>query len=242
MMNRDIHISPKDLLNSMQFKEGDFADIAIVCGQPQRAMLALEKLENPVKNFSAFGYTFWTGKYNGKRVTVGNGGYYAPDSALVTELLCVGGVNNIIRLGSCGSLKKEIAVGDYVLAEKALRGDGVTKYYVDESYIPTSDIDLNNKLCNLLENTHKGMVWTTDALLKETKEIVNDVINKGAIAVDMITSAFLTIANVYKKKATALLVVSDNLITGELGFSSIKFFDAEKKMIDKSFDIIDELL
>jgi purine-nucleoside phosphorylase len=94
----------------------------------------------------------------------------------------------------------------------------------------------------LLENTHKGMVWTTDALLKETKEIVNDVINKGAIAVDMITSAFLTIANVYKKKATALLVVSDNLITGELGFSSIKFFDAEKKMIDKSFDIIDELL
>ena len=43
MMNRDIHISPKDLLNSMQFKEGDFADIAIVCGQPQRAMLALRK-------------------------------------------------------------------------------------------------------------------------------------------------------------------------------------------------------
>lgn len=242
MMDRSIHISPNDLLYSMQFKEGDFANIAIVFGQPHRAMLALEKLENPVKNFSAFGYTFWTGKYKGKGVTVGNGGFYAPDSAIATELLCVAGVSNIIRLGSCGALRKDIKIGDYVLAQNALRGDGVTRYYVSDDFVPTADKDLSNKLYQLFDNTHKGAVWTTDALLKETKEIVNNVIEKGAIAVDMITSAFLTIANVYEKKAVALLVVSDNLITGELGFSSVKFFDAEKKMIDRSFDLIDDIL
>lgn len=105
-MQREIHITPMDLLKAVQFKEGDLAKIAIISGQPQRVSMALEKLKNPLKNFSAFGYTFWTGEYKGKRVTVGNGGMYAPDAALVTELLCAGGVDYLIRLGSCGSMRK----------------------------------------------------------------------------------------------------------------------------------------
>jgi len=54
----------------------------------------------------------------------------------------------------------------------------------------------------------------------------------------MVTSPFLTIANLYDKKAAAILLVSDNLITGEIGFASIKVFDAEKKMIDRAFDLM----
>lgn len=241
MMQRPIHVSPQDMLKSMQFKDGDFANIAIVSGQPQRIQLALEKLENPVKNFSAFGYTFWTGEYKSNRITVGNAGLYAPDSAMITELLCVGGIDYLIRLGSCGALKENIKIGDYVVADKALRGDGVTKYYVEDSFVPQADKELTDKLSKLFDNIYKGMVWTTDALLRETKEFVNDAIDKGAIAVDMVTSAFLTIANVYKKKAAAILVVSDNLITGELGFSNIKFIDAEKALVDKTFEIIGDI-
>lgn len=238
MMQREIHITPMDLLKAVQFKEGDLAKIAIISGQPQRVTTALEKLKNPLKNFSAFGYTFWTGEYKGKRVTVGNGGMYAPDAALVTELLCAGGVDYLIRLGSCGSMRKEINIGDYILVESALRGDGVTRYYVDDGIIPKADQELSDKLATVFKNVHKGMVWTTDALLRETKEVVNNAISQGAIAVDMVTSPFLTIANLYNKKAAAILLVSDNLITGEIGFASIKVFDAEKKMIDRAFDLI----
>jgi len=36
-------------------------------------------------------------------------------------------------------------------------------------------------------------------------------------------------------------VVSDNLITGELGFSNIKFIDAEKALVDKTFEIIGDI-
>ena len=86
-MQRDIHMKPKDLLDSLQFRPGDFADIAIISGQPQRAKMCVDQLENPVKNFTFLGYTFWTGTYKGKKVTVGNGGFYAPDSAFATDLL-----------------------------------------------------------------------------------------------------------------------------------------------------------
>jgi len=237
-MQREVHLSPQDLLRSMQFKEGDFARVAVLSGQPQRVSMAFEKLENPVRNFSAFGYTFWTGLYKEVRVTVGHGGLYAPDAALVTELLCTGGVDYLIRLGSCGVMREDIKIGDYVLAEGAIRGDGVTRYYVDDAFVPYADKVMSDKLKEGFKKVNRGMVWTTDAILKETKEFVNDAISRGAIAVDMVTSPFLTIAQIYKKKAAAILVVSDNLITGEVGFGNIKVFDAEKRMIDRAFDLI----
>ena len=242
MMQRDVHLTAQDLLMAMQFKPGDFGEIAIISGQPQRVQMALEKLKNPMRNFSAFGYTLWTGEYKDKRVTVGHGGMYAPDAALITELLCVGGVEYLIRLGSCGAMKKEIEIGDYVIAKGAIRGDGVTRYYVDDDFVPHADEVLTTKLAELCpKHTHLGMIWTTDALLRETKEVVNDAIAKGAIAVDMVTSPFLTIAQLYGKKACALLVVTDNLITGEIGFADIRVFDAERRMIERGFDLVREI-
>ena len=241
MMERDAHITPQALLESLQFRPGDFADIAIVSGQLQRAKMCLEKLEKPVKNFTFLGYNFWTGIYEGKRITVGNGGFYAPDSAFMTELICAGGVKTIIRLGSCGALKKEINIGDFILADKAIRGDGVTRYYVADDYSPVIDTGLSSALDKVFSSAaavHKGGVWTTDALFRETKEIVNSYIKKGAIAVDMVTSPLATVANLYKVKAAAILTVSDNLITGELGFSDFRFFDAEMKMVNLVFEAI----
>ncbi len=243
-MQRDIHLSPKDLLSSLQFKDGDFGEIALISGQQHRAKMCLEKLEDCVKNFTFLGYTFWTGFYKGKKVTVGNGGFYAPDSAFVTEFLCVGGINTLIRLGSCGALKEDMNVGDYVLAADIIRGDGATKYYVDDNYISKVDDELTSKIEEVFKTEgtlHRGGVWTTDALFKETKEIVNPYIEKGAIAVDMVTSPFVTVANLYKRKVAAILAVSDNLITGTLGFADYRFFEAEMKMIDLGFKVVEEL-
>jgi len=243
MMKRDIHITARDLLNAMQFREGDLGRIGILSGQPQRIEMCLEILENPIKNFSAFGYTLWTGEYKGKRITVGNGGMYAPDAALVTEIVCEGGVDVLIRLGSCGALKEEIDIGDLVIAEAALRGDGVTNYYVNEGFVPRAERELIEASSSIFDgkNVHYGTIWTTDALLRETKEIINRVIKEGAIGVDMVTSPFLTIANLYKRRALAILVVSDNLITGEMGFFDIRFFDAEREMVDKAFKLIEAI-
>lgn len=233
-MQRDVHLKPEDLLKSLQFKEGDFGEIALVSGQVQRAKMCLDYLEKPVKNFTFLGYTFWTGFYKGKRITVGNGGFYAPDSAFVTELLCGAGVEVLVRLGSCGALREDISIGDFIVVDKVLRGDGATRYYVDDDFLPSVDREITKHLVDIFSSAgkvHTGGVWTTDALFRETKEIVNSYIEKGAIAVDMVTSPFVTVANLYKRKTAIVLVVSDNLITGELGFTDYRYFEAEMKMI-----------
>jgi len=242
-MQRDVHLTAKDLLNHLQFKEGDFGKVAIISGQPQRAKMCLDYLEKPVKNFTFLGYTFWTGVYKGKKVTVGNGGFYSPDSAFVTELICNAGADTLIRLGSCGSLREDINIGDFIIADKILRGDGAARYYVDDAFSPSVDKDLSDKLSNIFSSVgtvYKGGVWTTDALFRETKEIVNPYIEKGAIAVDMVTSPFVTVSNLYKKQVAAILVVSDNLITGRLGFSDFKLFEAQEKMVKTIFQITEE--
>lgn len=244
MMNRDAHMKPMDLLYSLQFRPGDFGEIALVSGQQHRAQICLQQMENPVKNFTFLGYTFWTGTYKGKKITVGNGGFYAPDSAFVTELLCVGGINTLIRLGSCGSLREDINIGDYVLTTDVVRGDGATRYYVDDNYKSKVSDDISEKLEKTFSpagRVHRGGVWTTDAIFRETKDIVNSYIQKGAIAVDMVTSPFVTVANLYNKKVGAILVVSDNLITGEMGFTDFRFFQAELKMTELAFKVAEQL-
>ena len=244
MMQKDIHLHPRGLLESLQFKDGDFGEIALISGQVHRAQMCLQKMEQAVKNFTFLGYTFWTGYYKGKKITVGNGGFYAPDSALATELLATGGVKTFIRLGSCGSLRKDISIGDYVLVSEVVRGEGTTRYYVDDAFVPKTSDDVTGTLETVFKaagNVHRGSIWTTDAIFRETKDIVNSYIQKGAIAVDMVTSPFVTVANLNKCKVAAVCAVSDNLITGELGFADFRFFQAEMKMTDLAFAALEHL-
>jgi len=243
MMQKHAHLPPEDLLVFFGLKKEDFGAIALVSGDVQRAHACLEKIENPIKNFTFMDYTFWTGTFRGKRVTIGNGGLFSPDSAITTELLCCIGVDTLIRLGSCGALKEDMQVGDFIIADKVIRGDGTTPYYVGDDFVPKADKTMSDQLFSLASKktrTHRGPLWTTDALFRETKEIVNPYIEKGAIGVDMIASSFFTIANLYKKKTAAILTVSDNLITGEIGFLDSRFSDAQKKMIDIAFKFVEE--
>jgi purine-nucleoside phosphorylase len=241
MMQRDVHMDAKGLLASLQFRPGDFADTAIISGQPHRAKMCAEMMKDSVKNFTFLGYTFWTGTYKGKRITVGNGGFFAPDSAFVTEILCTGGIKQLIRVGSCGGLKEDIGIGDYVVVNSWQRGDGVSTYYVDDKFVPQPDKALTDKIVATFKsvgNSHVGGCWSTDAIFRETKEIVNGYIKKGSIAVDMVTNPFIMVANLFKVPAAAVMVASDNLITGEMGFADFRFFEGETKMVQTVFDMV----
>ena len=84
----------------------------------------------------------------------------------------------------------------------------------------------------------RDSIWTTDALLRETKEMIEEMCELRAIGVDMISSSLLTVAQLKGVKAGGILAVSDNLITGELGFQSPKYFRAETHAIRAAFEAI----
>ncbi|MFA5039416.1 MAG: hypothetical protein WC732_07025 [Candidatus Omnitrophota bacterium] len=244
-MKKDIHLTGQDLLHMVQVKPGDFGKYAIIPGTAERRDAILAYLEKPVKSFSFFEYSMYTGYYEGVKIAVGNGGRFSPDTAIIAEILCAGKVEYIIRAGSCGALDETIKIGDVVLATGVVRGDGVTPYYVDKDFKTQADPGLTDVLESAAKEnnveTRKGAIWTTDALLMETRALIEQVKKEGAIAVDMVSSALLTIAQVNKVKAASISAVSDNLISGEVGFINPDYYEAEAKVVKVCLDAVRKL-
>jgi uridine phosphorylase len=244
-MKKEVHLTGRDLLGMVQVRPGDFGKYAIIPGTAERRDAILQYLEKPVKSFSFFEYTMYTGFYEGVKIAVGNGGRFSPDSAIIAEILCAGQVEYIIRAGSCGALDEKIKIGDIVLVAGVLRNDGVTPHYVDQSFRTVADPGLSKILRATAKaqgvDVQEGAMWTTDALLRETREVVERVRKEGAIAVDMVSSALMTIAQLNKVKAASISAVSDNLITGELGFMNPVYYEAEMKVVMICLEAVKEL-
>ena len=233
---REPHFTPKKLLSLLGVKAGSLPPVALIPGPRERSQMILGGLEDSGKAFSFLDYEVHTGTYKGKKVTIGNGGRYAADTAITTELLCAAGVESLIRIGSCGALQKKIRVGDLVIVTGALRGEGTTAYYVSKNFSTVSHPDIVRALTEAAKSLkircHLGWVYTTDALFQETPELIDELEQQGVSCIDMVTSAFLTVAQVRNKRAGAILAVSDECLNGTMGFRHPRFLNAEEKMVE----------
>lgn len=241
-MRAESHFTPEKMLSMLGVKAGSMGPVALIPGPRERSQKLLGVLDNPAKNFAFMDYEMHTGTHKGRRVTVGNGGRYAPDTAMTTEILCAGGVESLVRLGSCGALQKEIKIGDLIIATGAVRGEGTTSYYVAKNFSTVSHPDIVRALeqaaKSLKVRYHLGWVYTTDALFQETPELIQELEEQGISGIDMVTSAFLTIAQVRQKRAGAILAVSDECLIGKMGFRDPVFSEAEEKMVEVALKAI----
>ena len=235
-MIKEAHFTPQRMLNMLGLKPDSLGPYALVPGPKERSESLLRILENPQKSFTFLDYEVHTGALDGKRVSVGNGGRYAPDTAITTEILCGAGANALIRIGSCGSLQENVRIGDLVIVTGALRGDGVSRYYVADNVSTVAHSDIVDALRRAAEDLkvcyHLGWNFTTDALFQETPELIQQLNQQNVSSIDMVTSTFLTIAQVRGKKAGAVLAVSDECLHGKFGFRDPLFFEAEQKSIE----------
>jgi uridine phosphorylase len=241
-MRREAHFTPEKMLSLLGVQAGSLGPFALIPGPKERSQMLLGALENPTKNFSFLDYEMHTGSHNGKKVTVGNGGRYAPDTAITTEILCAGGVESLIRIGSCGSLQEQIKIGDLIIVTGAVRGEGTTAYYVARNFSTVSHPEIVRALTEAAKSLkvryHLGQVYTTDALFQETPEFIEELEQQRISGIDMVTSTFLTIAQVRKKRAGAILAVSDECLQGEMGFRDPIFLEAEEKMVEVALKAI----
>src|ERR1700679_2351560 len=151
-MTREVHLRGKDLMGMVQLRPKDVGTSAIVPGPKERLDSLVKKMENPVKNFTFMEYNMFTGNIGGTKITAINGGRFAADTAITTEILCNAQVKALIRIGSCGCMRKDIKIGDFVLATGCVRGEGVTPYYVDDQFETLPDAALTKKLSVIAKN------------------------------------------------------------------------------------------
>lgn len=244
-MQKEIHMTGKDLTQMVQLRPQDVGKYAIVPGPKDRLEVLLKKFENPVKNFTFMEYSMFTGTVDGIKITAINGGRFSTDTSITTEVMCNAEIQNIIRVGTCGSLDENIKIGDLFVVDEIIRGDGVTPYYVDKDFKTVADKKIADTLYEVGKGMgltiHRGKAWTTDALLRETREIVEAKRKEGARVVDMVSATLLTIAQTYNIKAGSILAVSDNVVTGEMGFMNPLYYMAESNILKIALETVKKL-
>ena len=244
-MQKPIHLTGKDLTEMVQLRPQDVGKWAIIPGPRDRMEVLTKKLKDPVRNFSFMEYAMYTGEYEGIKITTINGGRFSADTAITTEVSCNAEIKNVIRIGTCGALDEKIKIGDLIVVDGVIRGDGVTPYYVDDNFVTEPDKNLTETIVETAKgldaNVTTGKVWTTDAILRETRELVEAKRKQGAIAVDMVSSCLLTLCQLYNVKAASVLAVSDNVITGEMGLMNPMYYMAETKLIEIALQTIKKL-
>ncbi len=100
-------------------KYGEIAKTVLMPGDPLRAKFVAETFLTDIKQFNGVRNMFgFTGKYNGKEVSVMGSGMGMPSIGIYSyELFNFYDVENIIRIGTTGAISDDLNLGDLVIAQ-----------------------------------------------------------------------------------------------------------------------------
>ena len=134
---------------------------------------------------------------------------------------------NIVFLGSAGSLDNNIKIGDIVIPEYSLCGDGASRYlnsnmedeFLKKEY-PSKDI--TSRLIKILEKEnikyHYVPNYSTDTVFAQFYHI-DKIIGFGCKTIEMETALLFKCNELLKKNVTALFCISDNTIVNKSLYS-----------------------
>jgi len=181
---------------------------------------------------------YLSARWEGKRISLVGAPLGAPAAVILLERLIAMGGRKFMVLGCCGSLQKDLKIGDWVLPTSALIDEGTSGQYDGggpEGWVRIAEGRVLEKLRRALQQEkqtfREGGIWTTDGLFRETREKVARYSAKGLWAVEMEVSALFTVAAFRGVDLAVLLVVSDELagLKWKSGFRSPRFWLSSKQ-------------
>ncbi|MFS0882642.1 purine-nucleoside phosphorylase [Metabacillus niabensis] len=202
-------------------KQHEIADTVLLPGDPLRAKYIAETfLEDVICYNEVRGMYGFTGTYKGEKISVQGTGMGVPSiSIYINELINSYGVQNLIRVGTCGAIQKDVRVRDVILAMSASTDSQMNRLtFGGVDYAPTANFDLLKRAYDTgVEkglNLKVGNVFTADMFYNDNAEHEKWA-KYGILAIEMETAALYTIAAKFNCKALSVLTVSDHILTGE---------------------------
>ncbi|MBO8427458.1 MAG: purine-nucleoside phosphorylase [Firmicutes bacterium] len=201
-----------------------FAKTVLMPGDPLRAKYIAENYLVDYKLVTSVrGILGYTGKTkDGKEISVMASGMGVPSIGIYSyELFNEYGVENIIRIGTCGSYQKEVHVGDVIITTSASSNSNYARQFDLKGGVlaPCSDFSLilkayeNSKKLGL--NVHVGPIFSSDIFYDEDKEYYKKWQRLGILGVEMESYGLFINAMKLHKKALCILTVSDTFASDE---------------------------
>ena len=202
-------------------KEGQIAQAVLLPGDPLRARFIAENyLENAECYTEVRGMLGFTGTYKGRRVSVQGTGMGLPSHSIyVNELFRFYDVQTAIRIGTCGGLQPDVKVRDVVIAMAASSDSGMAfRRFGPRHFAPHGDFGLISKAVEVAREKgirhHVGQVVSSDMFYDDDCDWKLWA-KYGVLGVEMEAAELYTLAAQFRRKALAILTVSDHMATGE---------------------------
>ncbi|WP_367987839.1 purine-nucleoside phosphorylase [Vibrio sp. NTOU-M3] len=200
---------------------GDFAETVIMPGDPLRAKYIAEKyLENAVEVNNVRNMLGYTGSYKGKRLSVMAHGMGIPSISMYAyELINEFGVKNLIRIGSCGSVRNDIELMDIVVAMGASTDSKTNRdRFKGHDFAAIADYTLLETAVNKARekelNIKVGNLFTCDLFYGPDPELFDVLEQYGIVGVDMEVAGLYAVAAELGAKALGILTTTDHIKNG----------------------------
>lgn len=188
---------------------------ALVVGDPERATAVAELLTDATLIGQNREYRSYGGTWRDTPVVVSSHGVGGPGALCQFQELAAAGVHTFLRFGTAGALRADIADGDLVIAEAAVRDDGVTQQLVRPEYpaaaTPEAVLALAKAAAAHEARAHRGVVWTRAAFSPMVRELpMDEYLAARVIAIEMELATLLVFAGLSGLRAGGVLVIDGN--------------------------------
>lgn len=219
-------------------KKDNVSDVVLMPGDPLRAKYIAETFLNDVIQINEIRNMLgYTGFYKGKKVTVMGSGMGIPSIGIYSyELYNDYDVKKIIRIGTGGSLDKNVKVNDIVLASSSYSTSSFAYVWgKDVRNVINSSEELNNKIIDVSKKLKiklvTGTILTADVftVYANIDHILKNVpANINLLCNEMEAFGLFHVAELCGKEAAALVSIVDSPFEKTM----LSTEDKEKKLND----------
>lgn len=151
----ELIINPDGTVFHLHLLPGQLADKVVMMGDPKRVDMAASLFDECLCTVQNREFRTVTGSYKGKRITVMSHGIGGDNIDIVlNELDALANIDfgtrtvkeekkslEIVRVGTSGSLQRDVPTGTYVVSARSIGFDGVANFYADRNRVCDLDFE-----------------------------------------------------------------------------------------------------
>jgi uridine phosphorylase len=188
-------------------------------------------LDKPIMFNHHRGLWGYTGRAaDGHDLTLQSTGMGGPSAAIVIAELADLGVETLIRVGTCGALRPELALGDLLLVTEALPFDGTSIALAAGARLHPDEGLLGALRTVATDGVREGAVASTDLFYDGPAGQQERWLEAGAAAVDMESATLFALARRRGLRAASVLLVSDLLLSQRVRIDPDALQDGERRL------------
>lgn len=208
----------------MKVRPRQIGTYVIFSGDPWRVEKLAANLSDTEHLAFAREFNTYTGWYKGVKITVTSTGIGAPSAAIAMEEMHGAGMKVAVRMGTVMALQDD-SLGKFIIPIAAMRREGTSKTYVEESYPAVADFELvqvmNETVSKMGAECINGINCTMDGFYSQMHEsgfslekgkdytkLFEDLRSIHVTGVDMESSCILTLGRLMNVKTCVITMAT----------------------------------